>query len=757
MSSDSEATISRRISQRSETETESEAFVLPQTEKLPQLDQFDPNFEELHDVPEDYKDPVRVHKMLIDERMEKIRNQSEFANLEEELHRLKGELDDQKRKKVDFVDQTLTQAEKDEIERLQRELTSTKRNLQELEEREAAVAFELDGAGHDPTGHLGPAGLGPDFGGPIPPAEIEMVRAAVIHENKTKYNFESLRTIEAEIEKYRNLYNDVRSKFTILCGDYEHLKLEHKDEIDSTRYRHHIDITSLIAERDHFKIQNDEIKKYSNNEIDLMKHEITQLNAKNDSLKIEKDTIDERRRDLMKQMDADNHERERKLTEIEQDLANERAENKRLQSLVENRENEIAKSQSENRQLKSQIETLKRTAAEAQRISQSEESKFKNRIASIQATFEMEISNSKIELEKWKLGYRKINDDLNKEKKNSEKRSKMAEDAEVTAAEKINEVKTENWAIIEKLRSEKRETDSLYQKETDKKNKIESDLELLRDQIKAEKLEWERTKMRLENQATATRDEKVRLHADLKEAQIKNEQITELKRSIEADQKEKTELVRQMHERDLAIKEASLIKDNLNVEISTLRQELQLSLEEGKRNRENDRITHLEENNRLNQRIDQLEGRNQQLQDKVTKSTQDYDSIKKKYSNKLKSINDDNLMLKAEKEKLKSELELTSKTKGVSREEYEKVKRKAEIMRKRMANFALAINAGVIPNTSLDSIDMTLSPQKMPSYSLSKTDSMSMVDLSQINRRLDQIELDQIKQVKVFKENQNTK
>ena len=69
--------------------------------------------------------------------------------------------------------------------------------------------------------------------------------------------------------------------------------------------------------------------------------------------------------------------------------------------------------------------------------------------------------------------------------------------------------------------------------------------------------------------------------------------------------------------------------------------------------------------------------------------TQDYDSIKKKYSNKLKTVNDENLMLKAEKEKLKSELELTSKTKGVSREEYDKVKRRAEVMRKRMANFAL--------------------------------------------------------------------
>merc|ERR1711970_668918 len=335
MNSDSNSEATPRLSQRSETETESEAFILPATEKLPKLDQFDPNFEELHDVPEDYKDPVRVHKMLIDERMEKIRNQSEFANLEEEFHRLKGELDEQERKKVDFVDQTLTQAEKDEIERLQRELTSTKRNLQELEEREAAAAFELDG----PFGPTVPSQVGPvpvtDFGGPsIPPAEIEMARAAVIHENKTKYNFESLQTIEAEIEKYRNLYNDVRSKFTILCGDYEHLKLEHKDELDSPRYRHHIDMSAIISERDHFKMQNEEIKKYSNNEIDLMKHEITQINAKNDSLKIEKDTIDERRRDLIKEMDAQNHEKDRKMSEIEQDLANERAENKRLQSLI---------------------------------------------------------------------------------------------------------------------------------------------------------------------------------------------------------------------------------------------------------------------------------------------------------------------------------------------------------------------------------------------------------------------------------------
>ena len=40
----------------------------------------------------------------------------------------------------------------------------------------------------------------------------------------------------AEIEKYRNLYNDIRSKFTILNGDFEHARLEHQDEIGKKYY-----------------------------------------------------------------------------------------------------------------------------------------------------------------------------------------------------------------------------------------------------------------------------------------------------------------------------------------------------------------------------------------------------------------------------------------------------------------------------------------------------------------------------------------
>ena len=46
------------------------------------------------------------------------------------------------------------------------------------------------------------------------------------------------------------------------------------------------------------------------------------------------------------------------------------------------------------------------------------------------------------------------------ERKNSTKRTQLAEQAEVQATEKINDIKTEQWAIIERLKAEKREIEA---------------------------------------------------------------------------------------------------------------------------------------------------------------------------------------------------------------------------------------------------------------------------------------------------------
>ena len=85
----------------------------------------------------------------------------------------------------------------------------------------------------------------------------------------------------------------------------------------------------------------------------------------------------------------------------------------------------------------------------------------------------------------------------------------------------------------------------------------------------------------------------------------------------------------------MALKEGNLVQDSLNKEISALRNELQRALEEviifyfsffyqkpkGKRARDEERVTGLEERNRLNQRIEMLEGRTQKQQDRIAKRT----------------------------------------------------------------------------------------------------------------------------------------
>jgi len=58
--------------------------------------------------------------------------------------------------------------------------------------------------------------------------------------------------------------------------------------------------------------------------------------------------------------------------------------------------------------------------------------------------------------------------------------------------------------------------------------------------------EAERVKTKFEKQLTSLRDEKAKIQQSLSEARIRNEQIEELKKTIEIDQKEKNELGRQV-------------------------------------------------------------------------------------------------------------------------------------------------------------------------------------------------------------------
>lgn len=54
--------------------------------------------------------------------------------------------------------------------------------------------------------------------------------------------------------------------------------------------------------------------------------------------------------------------------------------------------------------------------------------------------------------------------------------------------------------------------------------------------------------LRLESQVNSLRDEKMKINGDLSEARIRNEQLEELKRVIENEQREKNEMQRQVNQ-----------------------------------------------------------------------------------------------------------------------------------------------------------------------------------------------------------------
>ena len=82
----------------------------------------------------------------------------------------------------------------------------------------------------------------------------------------------------------------------------------------------------------------------------------------------------------------------------------------------------------------------------------------------------------------------------------------------------------------------------------------------------------------------------------------------------------------------------------------------------------------MEEKNRLSQRIDQLENKLRHENEKVQKTQRDNDLLKRKYNNRLKSVNEENIILKAEKDRFTAELDLARRTQGVPKDEHDRIK-----------------------------------------------------------------------------------
>lgn len=717
--------------------------VIPPAKKMPSVDQLDPSFRGINeDVPQALKDPVEVQKLLLTEQMKSAEARSSFDFLMEEYQNVKTRLSAQNSPETvsrKTSKQSTKNNQADEIRRIQAELDATKAQLNDIQMTSTKRVLPGD---EDPQGlHI------PE----MCPAELEMVRATVIHENKHKYNLEKVGSLEEEIEKYRSLYNETRSRLTIINADFEQAKMERFEEVDALKFEANMRVKDAEKDRDSAKAQLLEIRRHANSQVDGFRREIVVLNEKLSSYKTENTTLEESRLKSLKEVDSTILEARKTAMDAQNQAKINELEIERLNNLIDSREKEFSKLRVELKDTKASLEVQRREHKTLQRELKEQELKFENDKELIKAEYTKQINDGRLEIEKFRVAWKKANSQLDTTRKNAEKRAGLAELAEKSANERIEEIKRDQWAIVEQIRSEKRETDSQLQKEIENCNRLRNELDMSKDEMKNNNSEAERMKAKFEKQLMSLRDEKAKIQQSLSEARIRNEQIEELKKTIEIDQKEKNELGRQLTERDGNSKELTLEKDALKTEITKLRQELGLSLEESKRSREEDRISFLEEKNRLNQRISQLELKNQSVSDQLAKSISDFDAARNKLQKKVRNLTEERLKISAEKDRSNAELELLKRTGGVPKEEHDRLKKRLQRMQGRMTNFAQAINTH---EESFSGSPHWMSPRKARSKeSVLTMDGVENIpaELTIINRRLDQMELDHKTHEEVFK------
>ena len=210
-----------------------------------------------------------------------------------------------------------------------------------------------------------------------------------------------------EIEKYRGMYNDIRSKFTILSADFEHQKLEHRDQIDTMRFETTVRVRDADRDKEEFKRQHGELKKYANQQIDTMKNELVRMREKINSYKIEKENSEQSKIQSLKDTDVAMNEASKRAVEAENNLKISKIEIDRISDLLSSRTTECETQREELKTIKNELEGNKRQMKSVVHLQHEEKLKFDNDREIIKLEFGKQINEFKVELEKFKSAYRK--------------------------------------------------------------------------------------------------------------------------------------------------------------------------------------------------------------------------------------------------------------------------------------------------------------------------------------------------------------
>lgn len=297
----------------------------------------------------------------------------------------------------------------DEIRRIQAELDATKAQLNDIQMTSTKRVLPGD---EDPQvkKHSWKQNIRYLKGLHIPemcPAELEMVRATVIHENKHKYNLEKVGSLEEEIEKYRSLYNETRSRLTIINADFEQAKMERFEEVDALKFEANMRVKDAEKDRDSAKAQLLEIRRHANSQVDGFRREIVVLNEKLSSYKTENTTLEESRLKSLKEVDSTILEARKTAMDAQNQAKINELEIERLNNLIDSREKEFSKLRVELKDTKASLEVQRREHKTLQRELKEQELKFENDKELIKAEYTKQINDGRLEIEKFRVAWKK--------------------------------------------------------------------------------------------------------------------------------------------------------------------------------------------------------------------------------------------------------------------------------------------------------------------------------------------------------------
>nr|XP_002120930.1 centrosomal protein of 83 kDa [Ciona intestinalis] len=621
------------------------------------------------------KDSAELQKLLLDERMRCETHKMNYETLKEQHSRLRTEYA-QMEEQVHQITQNGSQSSnqlQELINSLQKQLAATKRELEEVRSQ---------------TLH---------------PHKLELMKAEI-----TKELEEPLRAhmvaMDKEVEKYREDYNKIRYEHTFLKAEYEHMKNEHQRNIEEVILRHKAEVSALAHERDTLLNNQKSTTDVDSQKLLQLQRQKVQLEQRIKNLLDELTEVRKQKEHASNEADLVQRSQSKDITQLNVQLKAIESEKRSCDLQCERLQKELRDSGDQINRFTTQLTEKNKECASLKNMFDEETHRHKVALTS----HKMELLKLQGSLERERDGLvtkvQELESELDLARGAIDRHQRELEEAEREALIRVQQVQEEEWGKTNEMQGEKMG--------------LEGKCKELGQRLSEERLQRSNEREQHEEQMRRREEEEGRVKMELAELKIHLEHETKTVRQLERDRDECATLRIKLHEREKEIQELTLARHQVveesqranetirtsKVDLDAMKMKVQKAQMEAEKAIEENKISALQEKHRLQSRIDQLEFKLTKTTETLEKNKKQQKKWKQSIQEKVRSLNRKTELLEAQKEQL--EIETKAGKHGVSMEEHNRTRRRIRELKRRHEEFRRVV--GMSDNLPLMTSTMNL-------------------------------------------------